>query len=244
MAMSSMQPAGVGPGVSATATSSARWRRLLEAGGRAATDAWSAVAPARTMTFLVGAAPTASIGGVPDDTASSGVARGAAVSRSAEPTGDGQPGPGEGALVALDDATSAASRARILEALRVARTGWRFRVVGDELALGAFRAVLHDAGVLDEEIEFVLTAPEPGVAEVPVHCGHCQAKTSTQTGGSVPCSGCGLHLTVHSHYSRRQGAYLGYFADAELTVPDVESAAGIRASIVAAEHRRSGPVLV
>ncbi|WP_271982663.1 dimethylamine monooxygenase subunit DmmA family protein [Pseudoclavibacter terrae] len=230
--------------MSATATSSARWRRLLEAGGRAATDSWSgSVAPARTMTFLVGAAPTASIRGVPDDSASSGVARGAAVSRSAEPTGDGQPGPGEGALVALDDATSAASRARILEALRVARTGWRFRVVGDELALGALRSVLHDAGVLDEEIEFVLTAPEPGVAEVPVHCGHCQAKTSAPTGGSVPCSGCGLHLTVYPHFSRRQGAYLGYFADAELTEPDVESAAGIRARIVAAERRQSEPVL-
>lgn len=241
MAMSTMQPAEVGPGVSATATSSARWRRLLEAGNQQATDSGcDAVCPARTMTFVVGAAPD---GWVPERGAPNESGPGDTASSDSRPAETARSTSGDTVPVELEDATSAASRARILEALRAARTGWRFRVVGDELALGALRAILHDAGVLDEEIEFALTAPEPGVAEVLVHCGHCQAKTSAPTGGSVPCSGCGLHLTVYPHFSRRQGAYLGYFAEAEVAESDGARAAGIPTRFVAVAPSQSEPVL-
>ena len=69
------------------------------------------------------------------------------------------------------------------------------------------------------------------------------AKTKASAGGRVPCSGCGLHLTVYYHFSRRQGAYLGYFADAELAEADGPGPAGIRTRFVAAELHQSEAVL-
>ncbi|WP_181059594.1 dimethylamine monooxygenase subunit DmmA family protein [Pseudoclavibacter sp. AY1H1] len=191
--------AEVAPGVSPAATSSSRWRRLLAAGSSRDTHPdLGEDARARCITFLVDTADVA-------DT-------------------------GAGIVVELGDVASPASRARIDAALARARTGWRFRVGGDEAALGALRAILHEAGVLDEEIEFVLAAPRQTDAQVTVYCGHCHAKTRTaaaQTSSPadsaqqaalaelVACGGCGIALTVYYHYSRRQGAYLGYFAAAE-----------------------------
>lgn len=225
-----MDPTEVGPGVSAAATSSARWRRLLDAGAHSLTDAdtvaesdagpdagANAVSPERTITFVVGAAAKGAVASVVHPELGSEPESGASAAAPSE--------------VELDDATSTVSRARFLEALGAARTGWRFRIVGDELALGALRALLHDAGVLDEEIEFTLVAAQPGGAEVLVHCGHCQAKTSAAADASAPCSGCGLHLTVYYHFSRRQGAYLGYFADAEMVEAELVDNAAVEGSL-------------
>lgn len=197
--------------VSAAATSSARWRRLLEAGALLETGGLTAnsseleqVLLARTITFVVGASAD---GSRFDGARAAGIA-------AAEH--------GSSVIVELEDTASPASQARISAALAEARTGWRFRVIGDEPALGALRAVLHEAGVLDEEIALVLasTGPESGAGagQLLVYCGHCQSKTLTTDATdatTVACSGCGLALTVYYHFSRRQGAYLGYFADAE-----------------------------
>lgn len=193
----------VAPGVSLAATSSARWRRLLASGSSREVDPdLGEDARARCITFLV-------------DTADEACTR---------------DGAGAGIVVELGDVASHASRARIDAALARARTGWRFRVGGDEAALGALRAILHGAGVLDEEIEFVLAAPGQSDAQVTVYCGHCHAKTRTTAAQAsspadsaqqaapaelVSCGGCGIALTVYYHYSRRQGSYLGYFAAAE-----------------------------
>lgn len=203
--------------VSAADTSSARWRRLLEAGALLETGGRTAnsseleqVLLARTITFVVGASAD---GSRFDGARAAGIA-------AAEH--------GSSVIVELEDTASPASQARISAALAEARTGWRFRVIGDEPALGALRAVLHEAGVLDEEIALVLasTGPESGAGagQLLVYCGHCQSKTLTTDttdttdatdATKVACSGCGLALTVYYHFSRRQGAYLGYFADAE-----------------------------
>lgn len=204
--------------VSAAATSSARWRRLLEAGALLETGGLTAnsseleqVLLARTITFVVGASAD---GSRFDGARAAGIA-------AAEH--------GSSVVVELEDVASPASQARISAALAEARTGWRFRVIGDEPALGALRAVLNEAGVLDEEIALVWASPGPGpesgagagAGQLLVYCGHCQSKTLTTDATdatdatTVACSGCGLALTVYYHFSRRQGAYLGYFADAE-----------------------------
>lgn len=197
-------------GVSAAATSSARWRRLLEAGrlletgGRETNGCeLEGVLHARTITFVVGASA---------DGCRFGGARAAGLAVAEH---------GSGVVVELEDTASPASQARISAALAEARTGWRFRVIGDEPALGALRALLHEAGVLDEEIALVVASPGPGAepgagaGQRLVYCGHCQSKTLATDATTVACSGCGLALTVYYHFSRRQGAYLGYFADAE-----------------------------
>lgn len=205
--------APAGPDTAAS-VSSARWRRLLEAGALLETGGLTAnsseleqVLLARTITFVVGASAD---GSRFDGARAAGIA-------AAEH--------GSSVIVELEDTASPASQARISAALAEARTGWRFRVIGDEPALGALRAVLHEAGVLDEEIALVLasTGPESGAGagQLLVYCGHCQSKTLTTDATdatdatTVACSGCGLALTVYYHFSRRQGAYLGYFADAE-----------------------------
>lgn len=222
----------VAPGVSLAATSSSRWRRLLAAGSSRDVDTdLGEDARARCITFLVGNAVELGAG-----------------AGSAGELGDASR-PGTGIVVVLEDVASPASRARIDAALARARTGWRFRVGGDEAALGALRAILHEAGVLDEEIEFVLAPPGQSDAQVTVYCGHCHAKTRTtvaQAGGSassaqpaelVPCGGCGITLTVYHHYSRRQGAYLGYFAGAEQSPTDQQPADQQPAEQRSAERR-------
>ncbi|PPG02321.1 hypothetical protein C5E06_07450 [Pseudoclavibacter sp. RFBI5] len=165
---------------------------------------------------------------------------------------------GAGIVVELGDVASPASRARIDAALARARTGWRFRVGGDEAALGALRAILHEAGVLDEEIEFVLATPGQSDAQVTVYCGHCHAKTRTTAARAngpadpaqpsepskpselVSCGGCGIALTVYYHYSRRQGSYLGYFAAAEQGRAEQEPAEQEPADQDPAEHSSAG----
>ncbi|WP_424464270.1 dimethylamine monooxygenase subunit DmmA family protein [Pseudoclavibacter helvolus] len=203
-----MVDTGVAPGVSAAATSSARWQRMLEPSSRDARAVERQLkSGARTTTFIVG--PEASPG-----------ADGVTANLNSGPAADRT----DGLIVELAGVHAPASLERVQAALAVARTGWRFRVIGDESALGALRAQLHDAGVLDEEITLVLAEPTAAAARVPVFCGHCQAKTlgpgvGARAGagaGTVVCSGCGRVLTVAYHHSRRQGAYLGYFADAEL----------------------------
>ncbi|MBF4459084.1 dimethylamine monooxygenase subunit DmmA family protein [Pseudoclavibacter sp. VKM Ac-2867] len=233
----------VAPGVSLAATSSARWRRLLAAGSsRDADPDLGEDARARRITFLVDKAGDARARA--RARAGAGARADPAADRHPESDADGDADTGTrragdlddasrsiaGIVVVLGDVASPASRARIDAGLARARTGWRFRVGGDEAAVGALRAILHEAGVLDEEIEFVLAPPGQSDAQVTVYCGHCHAKTRTtaphargpansaqpsEPSELVSCGGCGIALTVYHHYSRRQGAYLGYFAGAE-----------------------------
>ena len=48
-----------------------------------------------------------------------------------------------------------------------------------------------------------------------VYCIHCQASNENVTTNIVQCIGCGRHLLVRDHYSRRLAAYMGVMADAE-----------------------------
>jgi dimethylamine monooxygenase subunit C len=48
-----------------------------------------------------------------------------------------------------------------------------------------------------------------------VYCVHCRASNEGVTTNVVRCGGCGRHLLVRDHYSRRLAAYMGVMADAE-----------------------------
>ena len=57
-----------------------------------------------------------------------------------------------------------------------------------------------------------------------VWCTHCHAFTDGVTTNVVPCAGCGRHLLVRDHFSRRLGAFMGVMVDAEAPgeIPAIE----------------------
>jgi hypothetical protein len=55
-----------------------------------------------------------------------------------------------------------------------------------------------------------------GSAARRVYCIHCAASNEAVTTTVVRCGGCGRHLLVRDHYSRRLTAYMGVMADAEV----------------------------
>jgi len=48
-----------------------------------------------------------------------------------------------------------------------------------------------------------------------VWCTHCHGFTEGVTTNVVDCAGCGRHLLVRDHFSRRHGAFMGVMVDAE-----------------------------
>lgn len=57
-----------------------------------------------------------------------------------------------------------------------------------------------------------------------VWCTHCHGTTENVTTGIVACGGCGRHLLVRDHFSRRLGAFMGVMVDAEAPgeIPAIE----------------------
>ena len=48
-----------------------------------------------------------------------------------------------------------------------------------------------------------------------VWCTHCHGFTDGVSTNVVACAGCGRHLLVRDHFSRRHGAFMGVMVDAE-----------------------------
>jgi len=48
-----------------------------------------------------------------------------------------------------------------------------------------------------------------------VWCTHCHGFTDGVSTSVVACAGCGRHLLVRDHFSRRHGAFMGVMVDAE-----------------------------
>jgi hypothetical protein len=92
-----------------------------------------------------------------------------------------------------------------------AHVGLRLYLVGGEAFSCRLELVAFGAGLLPSEIQ---TKILPG--EIRVWCTHCKAVTEFSGCNLVNCCGCGRHLTVYHHFSRRHGAYMGFQADAEL----------------------------
>lgn len=97
---------------------------------------------------------------------------------------------------------------------RLGREGLGFRLyaVGSE-------SFLWDAGLM--AAEFGLGAHEyfptqAGSLRRRVYCVHCKAMTENVSTSIVPCSGCGAHLFVRDHFSRRLSAFMGFQIDSEV----------------------------
>jgi L-asparagine transporter-like permease len=89
--------------------------------------------------------------------------------------------------------------------------GTRLYAAGSESFLGsavqvALKHALHGDALQCEHC---------GSAARRVYCIHCKASNENVTTNVVRCGGCGLHLLVRDHYSRRLAAYMGVMADAE-----------------------------
>jgi hypothetical protein len=89
--------------------------------------------------------------------------------------------------------------------------GTRLYVAGPESFIGTAMQLALEFNLNKDEIR----AEECGTLARRVHCVHCRGVTEDVKTNIVTCSGCGLHLLVRDHYSRRLGAYMGVMADAE-----------------------------
>jgi dimethylamine monooxygenase subunit C len=100
------------------------------------------------------------------------------------------------------------------------RTGLRLYAIGAEPFLWRVRGLASEFGMAAEEVHLYAT----GTAARRVFCNHCRTITERVTTNIFPCSGCGAHLLVRDHFSRRINAFAGVQVDAEAPgeLPDIE----------------------
>lgn len=89
--------------------------------------------------------------------------------------------------------------------------GTRLYVAGSESFIGSVAQVAANYGLNDDEMR----CERCGSAARRVYCIHCNALLENVKTDIVRCTGCGRHLRVRDHYSRRLAAYMGVMADAE-----------------------------
>ncbi|WP_099250660.1 dimethylamine monooxygenase subunit DmmA family protein [Mycobacterium sp. shizuoka-1] len=91
--------------------------------------------------------------------------------------------------------------------------GWRLLLAGPAHACLRVRARALDLGAADDEI----TVASTDVATRDIYCAHCRAITTAPVDltEEVSCPGCGRHLLVYHHVSRRLGAHLGFATTAD-----------------------------
>ena len=100
------------------------------------------------------------------------------------------------------------------------RMGFRLHAIGTEHFLWEVAGAAEEAGLGREE--YCLFAA--GSAARRVFCVHCRTVTEVVTTNVAECAGCGAHLFVRDHFSRRMNAFMGVQVDAEVPGerPDVE----------------------
>lgn len=98
--------------------------------------------------------------------------------------------------------------------------GTRLYVAGSESFIGSTVQVAMKYNLNTDEVQ----REHCGSAARRVYCIHCQASNENVRTNIVQCLGCGRHLLVRDHYSRRLAAYMGVMADAEApgVLPPVE----------------------
>jgi hypothetical protein len=89
--------------------------------------------------------------------------------------------------------------------------GTRLYVAGSESFLGSVSQVAAKFNLTTDEVQ----QEQCGSAARRVYCIHCKASQENVATNIVRCSGCGRHLLVRDHYSRRLAAYMAVMADAE-----------------------------
>lgn len=91
------------------------------------------------------------------------------------------------------------------------RVSDRLYVQGTEPFIWSVAALATAAGLAAEQVQLA----HAGSLRRRVWCTHCHGFTEGVTTSTVPCAGCGRHLLVRDHFSRRHGAFMGVMVDAE-----------------------------
>jgi hypothetical protein len=107
--------------------------------------------------------------------------------------------------------TEAELLAELDRALSGCVMGTRLYVAGSEGFLGSVVRAALKYNLNRDEVQ----CEHCGSAARRVYCIHCKASSESVTTNVVKCTGCGRHLLVRDHYSRRLAAYMGVMADAE-----------------------------
>jgi hypothetical protein len=96
----------------------------------------------------------------------------------------------------------------------------RLYVLGTEPFLWSVAAAAAQAGWSAEQWQLC----HAGSLQRRVWCTHCHGLTEDVTTSIVACAGCGRHLLVRDHFSKRHGAFMGVMVDAEAPglVPQAE----------------------
>jgi hypothetical protein len=104
--------------------------------------------------------------------------------------------------------------------LKEERMGLRLYAIGAEPFIWSVRGLASEFGMAAEEVHLYAT----GTAARRVFCNHCRTITERVTTNIFDCSGCGAHLFVRDHFSRRINAFAGVQVDAEVPgeLPDIE----------------------
>lgn len=93
-----------------------------------------------------------------------------------------------------------------------AQMGIRLYICGTEPFIWAVTNLAIEFGIRDDEIQ-----QEHADSQArQVACVHCNVLTYPVRTNIVRCSGCGRHLLVRDHFSRRLNAYMGVQVDAEI----------------------------
>src|SRR5262245_31732356 len=107
--------------------------------------------------------------------------------------------------------TAAELLAELDRTLATCVMGARLYLAGSESFLGSAVQVAQKYNLNRDEIQ----CQHCGSGARRVYCIHCKASNEGVTTNIVKCAGCGRHLFVRDHYSRRLAAYMGVMADAE-----------------------------
>ena len=90
--------------------------------------------------------------------------------------------------------------------------GDRLYAQGTEPFVWAVAAAASQAGLTPSQVRLA----HAGSLQRKVWCTHCHGCTEGVTTHVVACAGCGRHLLVRDHFSRRHGAFMGVMVDAEV----------------------------
>ena len=87
----------------------------------------------------------------------------------------------------------------------------RLLVQGSEPFVWSVFLAARQLGLAESQIQLA----HAGSQRRRVWCTHCHGFTDGVSTNVVACAGCGRHLLVRDHFSRRHGAFMGVMVDAE-----------------------------
>jgi hypothetical protein len=96
-------------------------------------------------------------------------------------------------------------------AMAQARIGVRIYALGSEPFIWSIRQMAERFAIAPEAVRVA----HSGSLYRRVYCVHCRALNDRVTDNVAVCEGCGRHLLVRDHFSRRLAAFMGVQADAE-----------------------------